>query len=43
MPRVDLNVIAPDFSLEAWDGKAVNLSDFKIEKNVMLVFNRGFV
>lgn len=43
MPRVDLNVIAPDFSLEAWDGRAVNLSDYKLKKNVMLVFNRGFV
>lgn len=43
MPRVDLNVIAPDFSLETWDSKAVDLSDFKLKKNVMLVFNRGFL
>ncbi len=42
MPRIVLNVSAPDFSLEAWDGTEVNLSDFKSDKNVLLVFNRGF-
>ncbi|MBN1681420.1 MAG: redoxin domain-containing protein [Anaerolineae bacterium] len=33
---------APDFVLADVDGKNVRLSDFRGEKNVVLVFNRGF-
>jgi peroxiredoxin len=43
MPRVELNKKAPEFSLTGIDGKTVSLSDFYGSKNVLLVFNRGFV
>jgi len=42
MPRVDLNTTAPDFALQDFNGNLVNLSDFKGNANVLLVFNRGF-
>jgi peroxiredoxin len=40
--RVEINSPAPDFALEDLDGRMVHLSDFR-GKNVVLVFNRGFV
>jgi peroxiredoxin len=43
MPRVELNTPAPDFILQNFEGKAVRLSDFKGQTNVLLVFNRGFM
>lgn len=42
MSRVALNQLAPDFSLVDFNGQQVRLSDFKGQKNVLLVFNRGF-
>jgi len=42
MPRVELNVQSPDFTLNDFNGKSVSLSDYKNKKNVMVVFNRGF-
>jgi peroxiredoxin len=42
MPRVELNVQAPNFTLDNFNGESVSLSDFKSKKNVMVVFNRGF-
>jgi peroxiredoxin len=42
MPRVSLNQSAPDFSLAAFSGRRVQLSDYRGQKNVLLVFNRGF-
>jgi peroxiredoxin len=42
MPRVDLNTPAPDFTLQDFRGKPVQLSKFKGKSNVVLVFNRGF-
>lgn len=42
MPRVSINNTAPDFSLKAFDGTEIKISDFKTKKNVLLVFNRGF-
>lgn len=43
MARVELNSHAPDFSLLDYKGKKVSLSDFSGQKNVLIVFNRGFV
>ena len=43
MPRVSLNQHAPDFSLADFSGNMVNLSDYHGKKNVLLVFNRGFM
>jgi peroxiredoxin len=34
---------APDFRLTDTRGMAVQLSEFRIKKNVVLVLNRGFV
>ncbi len=42
MPRVALNTPAPDFRLKDFRGKAIQLSDFKGEAKILLVFNRGF-
>lgn len=43
MPRVSLHQKAPDFTLEDYQGRTIRLSQFRNEKNVLLVFNRGFV
>ena len=43
MPRVELDAVAPDFTLPDFDGEPVSLSGFRGEKNVLLVFNRGFL
>jgi peroxiredoxin len=42
MPKVAINAPAPDFTLTDYTGKQVRLSDFH-GKNVLLVFNRGFI
>lgn len=42
MPRVQLDMPAPDFSLEDYNGRMVKLSDYYGQANVLLVFNRGF-
>lgn len=42
MPKVELNTPAPDFSLEDYLGREIKLSDLR-GKNVILVFNRGFL
>ena len=33
---------APNFTLDDINGQSVSLSDYKFQKNVLLVFNRGF-
>jgi peroxiredoxin len=43
MPQIQLNVPAPNFALQNFQGESVCLSDFKGQSNVLLVFNRGFV
>jgi peroxiredoxin len=42
MPKIELYSPAPDFELIDFNGKCVQLSDLR-GKNVLLVFNRGFV
>jgi len=42
MPKVSLNTPAPEFSLTDFTNKPVNLSDFRSQSHVVLVFNRGF-
>jgi peroxiredoxin len=42
MPRVSLHRHAPEFSLADFSGNLVRLSGYRGEKNVLLVFNRGF-
>ena len=34
---------APDFTLEDFKGQTVTLSQYEGQKNVLLVFNRGFL
>jgi peroxiredoxin len=43
MARVEVNTSAIDFSLPDFTGKMVALSDFLHRRNVIVVFNRGFV
>ncbi len=38
-----LNKTAPEFSTSDSKGRKINISDYKGSKNVMLVFNRGFM
>lgn len=42
MAKVKLNAEAPNFELQDFTGQTVKLSDYCGEKNVLLVFNRGF-
>ncbi len=43
MILIEVNQPAPDFTLEDVSGNPVSLSQFKGEKNVILILNRGFV
>ncbi len=43
MPKVELDTPAPDFALDDFRGHRVRLSDFRDEKAVLLVLNRGFM
>ncbi len=43
MSLIELNLAAPDFSLQDVTGKEVTLSQWKGEKHVILVLNRGFI
>ena len=42
MARVELNIQAPDFTLNDFNGRKISLSDYAGKKNVLVVFNRGF-
>lgn len=42
MEKVEL-ATAPDFTLVDTQGKSVSLSDYRGNKNIVLVFNRGFM
>ncbi len=41
--RINVNEPAPDFILQDIHGHEVSLSQFRGQKNVLLVFNRSFV
>lgn len=41
--RIALNTQAPDFALEDFEGRTIRLSDYRGQKHVLLVFNRGFM
>jgi peroxiredoxin len=43
MSRAELYKPAPNFTLMDFNGHEVRLADFQRQKNVLLVFNRGFV
>jgi peroxiredoxin len=43
MARIEEATKAPDFTLVDTQEKSVSLSDYQGEKNVVLVFNRGFM
>ena len=40
--RVALGDVAPDFSLMTYAGPVTTLSDYRGEKNVILIFYRGY-
>lgn len=40
--RVGTGDMAPDFALRALDGSIITLSQYRGEKNVILVFYRGY-
>jgi peroxiredoxin len=42
MSNIEINKQAPDFTMLDVNGKEFRLSQFKGEKNVYLVLNRGF-
>jgi peroxiredoxin len=42
MLNVKQAAIAPDFSVIDSEGKIVRLSEYRGEKHIVLVFNRGF-
>jgi peroxiredoxin len=39
---VKIDQAAPDFNLDTFNGESISLSNFQGQKNVLLVFNRGF-
>jgi len=43
MSRAELNKPAPNFTLTDFKGQEVSLASFQEKKNVLLVFNRGFL
>jgi peroxiredoxin len=43
MAKVSINTQAPEFTSKDVHGNTVSLSGFANKKNVLLVFNRGFI
>ena len=43
MSKLQVTVEAPDFVLNDFQGQEVALSGFRDRRNVLLVFNRGFL
>ena len=43
MPKIQEGSTAPDFTLTDTQDQSITLSDYRGQKNVILVFNRGFM
>jgi peroxiredoxin len=43
MSKLEANANAPNFVLNDFNGNPVELKTFRNQKNVLLVFNRGFL
>ncbi len=43
MTNIKLNAAAPDFTLPDFTGRDISLSGFTGRKNILLIFNRGFL
>ena len=43
MAKKQIHTAAPDFTLDDFEGKQVSLADYREQKHVLLVFNRGFL
>jgi peroxiredoxin len=43
MTSISINIAAPDFTIMDYRGESFHLKDFQGIKNVLLVFNRGFM
>lgn len=43
MPKVQVDAPAPGFTLQDYEGREFRLADYQGHKNVLLVFNRGFM
>ncbi len=43
MTKLKKNTAAPDFTIKDVDGEEFKFSDFKGDKNLYIVLNRGFV
>lgn len=41
--NIALHVDAPDFVATDFDGRRVRLADYRHQRHVILVFNRGFI
>jgi peroxiredoxin len=42
MPKISINLPAPDFSLPTYDGQAFQLGEYFGKNKILLIFNRGF-
>lgn len=40
--KIEISASAPDFELPDFSGRLVRLSDYRDQRHVVLVFNRGF-
>ena len=43
MPVLQPRMIAPEFALKDFNGHEMCLSNFRNKKNVLIIFNRGFM
>lgn len=43
MSKVQVNTEAPDFILNDFNEKEISLTSYRNKKNILIVFNRGFL